>query len=155
MPVRSRITGKMVFPLVTALTTPDGRFGGAAYVNMNNAHISALTASLKLGPHGVITLVDNQRRLLHRFPELDGAEPGKVLSVSPQAEALMDHGGKQASYAAMSKLDGEMRRYNVRRVGDYPVLIVVGLAERDILAPWYDEVRTTLAFLLALYLLSA
>jgi PAS domain S-box-containing protein len=155
VPVRSRITGKMVFPLVTALRKPDGSFGGVAYINMNNARISTLIASLKLGPHGVITLVDNRRRLLHRYPELDGVEPGKQLGVSPLAEALMDKGGKQLSYAAVSRLDGEMRRFSVQRIGDYPVLVVVGLSERDILDPWYGEVRSALAFLLALYLVSA
>jgi len=154
VPVRSRITGKMVFPLATALLRPDGSFGGAAYVNMNSARISALTASLKIGPHGVITLVDERRRLLHRYPEIAGAISGKPMSVSPLAASLMDGGGKQASYAAASKLDGELRHFSVERVGDYPVFIVVGLAERDILAPWHDEVRNGLAFLLVVYLLS-
>ncbi|HEY0063189.1 MAG TPA: response regulator, partial [Telluria sp.] len=155
VPVRSRISGQMVFPLIMALHRPDGSFGGSAYVNMNSAHISALTASLSLGPHGVITLVDQRRRLLHRYPEIDGVVPGKVLAVSAQAATLMDQGGKHASYTVASPLDGETRRFSVRRVGEYPIYVVVGLSERDLLAPWYDELRTAIGFLVVLYLLSA
>ncbi|SHG64923.1 response regulator [Massilia sp. CF038] len=155
IPVRSRISGQMVFPLIMSLHRPDGSFGGSAYVNMNSSHISALTTSLSIGPHGAITLVDRERRLLHRFPELASTVPGKVLAVSAQAVALMDQGGKHASYTAASPLDGETRRFSVRRVGEYPVYVVVGLAERDVLAPWYDETRNAVAFLLVLYLLSA
>ncbi len=155
VPVRSRITGQLVFPLITTLARPDGSFGGTAYVNMNSARISDLTRSLRLGPHGVITLVDRQRRLLHRYPESPKAIPGTVLEVAPQAAKLMDGGGQQSGYVAASHVDGERRHYSVEQIGAYPIYIVVGLSERDLLAPWYDEVRNALVFLLVLVALSA
>jgi len=155
VPVKSRISGELVFPLALALTYPDGRFGGTAYVLMNNARINELISSLNLGPHGVITLVDTKRRLLHRYPSVEAVNPGKPTKIAAQTAAVLDSGVKNSSYTATSGVDGETRSYSIERIGDYPVYILVGLSERDFLAPWHDEVRNSVAFLVVLYLLSA
>ncbi|MFL6658840.1 MAG: histidine kinase dimerization/phospho-acceptor domain-containing protein, partial [Massilia sp.] len=155
VPVRSRITGELVFPLIYAMTYSDGSFGGTAYVNMNNARINELISSLNLGQHGVIALVDTQRRLLHRYPDLQDLDHGKALTVSPDLAAVLSSGAKNGTYRWTSALDGEKRSYNVERIGAYPVYILVGLAERDFLAPWKVEVRNAVAFLVVLFLLSA
>jgi PAS domain S-box-containing protein len=155
VPVKSRISGEMVFPLMLALTYPDGRFGGTAYVNMNNARINELIASLKLGPHGVITLIDTRQRLLHRYPANEGVALGTPLSVAPKTASILASGAQNASYLATSALDGEKRSYRIERIGAYPIYILVGLSERDFLAPWHGEVRNAVAFLAVLFLLTA
>jgi signal transduction histidine kinase/DNA-binding response OmpR family regulator len=154
VPVKSRISGDMVFPLIHALTHADGAFGGTVYVNINNSRISELIASLKLGPHGVITLIDTQHRLLHRYPEMRGVAPGTLVPIGPDTAAVLRAGIQNATYGTVSRLDGEKRRYRIERIGPYPVYILVGLAERDFLAPWRGEVRRGLGFLLVLYLLT-
>lgn len=68
IPVKSRITGQVVFPMIYALTYPDGSFGGTAYVVTNKSRIDELIASLNLGKHGVIALFDRRRHLLHPCP---------------------------------------------------------------------------------------
>lgn len=155
VPVKSRISGEMVFPLALALTLPDGRFGGTAYVLMNNSRINELISSLNLGPHGVITLIDSQRRLLHRYPAAQGVASGIPSKVSVQTAAVLASGAKSASYTATSGVDGEARSYCIERIGAYPVYILVGQSERDFLAPWRAEVRNGVVFLLVLFLLSA
>ncbi|MES2016983.1 MAG: response regulator [Pseudomonadota bacterium] len=154
VPVKSRVTGQMVFPLVRALTYADGKFGGTAYVNMNSSHINDLIASLNLGQHGVIALVDTRHRLLHRYPANAAAIDGVPRKGSPIATAVLDSGAKNASFLATSRLDGERRSVRIERIGDYPVYITVGLSEQDFLAPWHAEVRTAVAFLAVLLLLS-
>ena len=154
VPVRSRISGEMVFPLMLALTYPDGRFGGTAWVNLNNARINELITSLDLGPHGVIALIDTQHRLLYRYPAAQAGATGVPAKISPQTAAILDSGVKSASYNATSGIDGERRSYRIERIGSYPVYIMVGLSERDFLAPWRGEVRNGVAFLAVLFLLS-
>ena len=154
VPVKSRISGDMVFPLIHAMTHADGTFGGMVYVNINNSRISELIASLKLGQRGVITLIDTQHRLLHRYPEMHGVAPGTLVPIGPDTAAVLRSGIQNATYGSISRLDGEKRRYRIERIGDYPVYILVGLAERDFLAPWRGEVRNGLGFVLVLFLLT-
>lgn len=154
-PVKSRISGEMVFPLAYALTYPDGRFGGTAYFLLNNARIGEMMSSLNLGKHGVISLIDTRHRLLHRYPDVAGLALGAKVNVNAKVAAFMATGAKQDSFVATSSVDGERRHSTLRRVGAYPIYAGVGFSERDILAPWYGEVRNGAAFLLVLFLLSA
>ena len=155
VPVKSRITGEWVFPLVYGLTLADGSFAGAAYVNMNTARIDELFSSLKVGEHGVISLLDSRHRLLHRYPGVDPARIGVTLAVSPETQAVLDSGARAGSYAATSTIDGFRRAYSIERIGGYPVYVVVGLSERDYLLPWHDEVRSAVLFLAVLFIVAA
>lgn len=155
VPVKSRITGEWVFPLVYGLTLADGGFAGAAYVNMNSARIDELFASLTVGEHGVISLIDERRRLLHRYPNVASGQIGLPLAVSPDTQAVLSGRAHGGSYSATSSLDGYRRAYSIERIGGYPVFVVVGLSERDYLTPWRAEVRNALLFLGALFAVAA
>ena len=155
VPVKSRITGEWVFPLIYGLTLADGSFAGAAYVNMNTARIGELFSSLSVGQHGVISLLDSRRRLLHRYPAVDPVRIGAALGVSAETGAVLDGGARAGSYVATSTLDGYRRAYSIERIGHYPVYVVVGLSERDYLAPWHDEVRSAVLFLAVLFAVAA
>ena len=150
VPVKSRITGEMVLPLMYALTLPDGSFGGTAYVNMTTDTITEVLKSLNVGRHGVITLVDSQRRLLHRYPEAPGLEIGSQVALSEPTAAMLSGPHRRATYTTTSVRDGLQRVVSVERIGKYPVFVLVGLSSDDFLAPWRDEVRNSLLFLAVL-----
>ncbi len=154
IPVKSRITGEWVFPLVYGMTLPDGSFGGAAYVNMNNSRVADLFSSLNIGPHGVITLIDSRRLILIRYPEIQNAASVAPLKLSPETAALFAAGKQHASYSAVSTIDARRRVYSLEKIGDYPVYVLVGLSEQDFLAPWRDEVRNAAIFLTLLFVLA-
>jgi PAS domain S-box-containing protein len=154
VPVKSRISGEWVLPLMYALTKPDGSFGGTAYVNMNTSRITELFASLNTGPHGVITLIDSQRRILHRYPEAPGVVIGSPVRLSAATEAVLAAGKAHATYRAESRLDGQWRVFNVERIGNYPVFVLVGLSSDDFLIPWHKEIRNASIFLSVMYLLA-
>ncbi|MBA5686879.1 response regulator [Rugamonas apoptosis] len=154
VPVKSRITGEWVLPLMYALTKPDGSFGGTAYVNMSTSRITELFASLNTGPHGVISLLDSRRRLLHRYPEAPGVVIGAPARLSAATEAVLASGKAHATYQAESRLDGQWRVYNVERIGNYPVYVLVGLSSDDFLIPWHREIRNASIFLAVMYLLA-
>jgi PAS domain S-box-containing protein len=147
MPVKSRISGELVLPLVYPLTFPDGRFGGAAYVLMNSARIDDSFAALNIGPHGSIVLLDNRRRVLHRYPAVEEMKFGTTIKVNPLTQAILDGQRKRGSYTVISPRDGLERTLSVERIGEYPVFVVVGLASSDFLLPWYKEIRNASIFL--------
>ena len=154
VPVRSRITGEWVLPLVYPLTLPDGRFGGAAYVLINSSRIDDSFKALNIGPHGSIVLLDSQRRVLHRYPATEDMKFGSTIKVNPLTQHILDGKQKNGSYTVVSPRDGLQRTLSVERIGEYPVFVVVGLASTDFLAPWYKEIRNAGIFLAILIGLS-
>jgi PAS domain S-box-containing protein len=147
VPVKSRISGDWVLPLVYPLTLPDRRFAGTAYVLMNSARIDESFAALNIGPHGSIVLLDNRRRVLHRYPAVEDMKFGSTIKVNPLTQAILDGQRKNGSYTVLSPRDGLERTLSVERIGEYPVFVVVGLASSDFLRPWYKEIRNASIFL--------
>ena len=154
VPVKSRITGEWVLPLVSALTLPDGGFGGTSYVNLNSSTLNDLFSSLKIGPHGLITLLDDQRRILHRYPFSKDVVIGSALNLSPDTLAVLSSERRSATYTSVSRRDGYERVLSIERIGAYPVYVLVGLSSDDFLAPWRSEVRNDAIFLAVLYTLA-
>ena len=147
IPVQSRISGEWVLPLVYPLTLPNGEFGGTAYALMNSARISETFAALNVGQHGSIVLIDDRKRVLHRYPEVPDMAFGSTIKVNPATQAILDGKQSRASYTVVSPRDGRERTLSVEKVGAYPVFVVVGLASDDFLRPWYKEVRNASIFL--------
>ena len=155
VPVKSRISGQWVLPLMYAMTLPDNSFGGTAYVNINIARIAQLFASLNTGPHGVITLLDDHRRVLYRYPENSAVQIGSAVTLSAGTEAVLAQSKRSATYESVSTHDGMERVLSVERIGDYPVYVLVGLSSEDFLLPWRAEARNAALFLSMLAALSA
>jgi PAS domain S-box-containing protein len=154
VPVQSRISGQWVLPLVYPLTLPDGRFGGSAYVLMNSARMTESFAALNIGAHGSIVLVDSRKRVLHRYPEVEGMKIGSTIKVNAVTQEILDGKRKSATYTVISPRDERERTLSVEKIGGYPVYVVVGLASEDYLAPWYKEVRNASIFAAVLVLLA-
>jgi signal transduction histidine kinase/DNA-binding response OmpR family regulator/HPt (histidine-containing phosphotransfer) domain-containing protein len=155
VPVKSRITGDWVLPLMYAMTLPDGSFGGTAYVNMSTATLSEVIASMNVGAHGVITLLDSRHRILHRYPEAREITLGSEVPLSAPTRSVLESGIRRATYVADSVRDGLQRVVSLERIGQYPVYVVVGLSSDDFLQPWRTEARSAVLFLAALFALSA
>lgn len=155
VPVKSRITGDRVLPLLYPLTYEDGRFGGTAYVNMTTETITDVLKSLNVGAHGVITLVDSERRLLHRYPETPEAPIGTQATLSAPTMAVLSSQRQHATYTTTSARDGLQRVISIERIGKYPVFVLVGLSSDDFLAPWRREAFNDAMFLVLLSILAA
>ena len=154
VPVKSRISGKWVLPLVQGLRLPDGSFGGTAYVNMNNTRITDLLASLNIGQHGSIAMLDRQKRLFLRYPEAEDLVVGSEMRLSKETQAVISGSQQRATYNVVSVRDGLERVISVERIGTYPIYVIVGLSSDDFLAPWHKEVRNAVAFLVVLALVA-
>jgi PAS domain S-box-containing protein len=150
VPVQSRITGEWVLPLVYPLTLANGDFGGTAYVLMNNSRIDEAFAALNIGANGSIVLLDDRRRVLHRYPDVPDMQFGSLVKVNPLTQAILDGKRQRASYTVVSPRDQRERTLSIEKIGAYPVYVVVGLASEDFLAPWYKEIRNASLFLAVL-----
>ena len=153
VPVKSRITGEWVLPLVYPLTLLNGQFGGSAYVLMNSARITESFAALNIGTHGSIVLLDDKKRVLHRYPEVEGMPIGSATKINAVTQEILDGKRKSATYTVISPRDQRERTLSVEKIGGYPVYVVVGLASDDFLTPWYKEVRNASIFLVVFILL--
>jgi len=156
VPVRSRISGQWVLPVVYPLTMPDGSFGGTAYVTMGSDRLDASFAALKIGAHGSIVLLDAEKRVLHRYPQVDGMEIGSTITVNPLTQSVLDDKARRGTFTVISPRDRLERTLSIEKVGNYPVYVIVGLASKDFLAPWYrKELRNAGIFAAVLLLLAA
>jgi PAS domain S-box-containing protein len=156
VPVRSRISGQWVLPLVYPLSLPDGSFGGTAYVTINSASLDASFAALKIGAHGSIVLLDAEKRVLHRYPQVEGMEIGSLIKVNPLTQSVLDDKARRGTFTVISPRDQLERTLSIEKVGTYPVYVIVGLASKDFLAPWYSkEIRNAGIFAVVLLLLAA
>ena len=156
VPVRSRISGHWVLPLVYPLSLPDGSFAGTAYVTIDSARLDQSFAALKIGAHGSIVLLDAEKRVLHRYPQVDGMEIGSTIKVNPLTQSVLDDKARRGTFTVISPRDELERTLSIEKVGNYPVYVIVGLASKDFLAPWYrKEIRNAGIFAVLLLLLAA
>ena len=156
LPVQSRITGKWVLPVAMPLTLPDGSFGGTAYVTINSTTLDQSFAALKIGAHGSIVLLDARKRVLHRYPQVEGMEIGSIIKVNPLTQDILDGKSRRGTFTVISPRDQLERTLSMEQVGNYPVYVVVGLASKDFLAPWYHkEIRNVGIFITLMLLLAA
>ena len=147
-PLFARITHNWVITLSRRIDGPGGRFAGLVQAAARADYFQQVFARLNLGPAQSVTLIDDQRRLIARYP----AAPerlGKVLE-SENLRQLIDSGERQISYTRPSAIDGIERLYVVRRVGNQPLYLLVGHAEADYLSNWQ---RQLLGGLLSIVLL--
>ncbi|WP_374319575.1 ATP-binding protein [Aquabacterium sp.] len=155
VPVRSRITGEWVFPIVYPLTLSNGQFGGVAYVLINNERITDVFRSYNLGQNGVVTLFDSQRRVLLRYPEQPGGprddtQHPPTLNSQYTVDAL-SAGKTSASYRTFSSIDGLHRMLSFQKIGQYPIYVILGVDSDEYLAGWDKEVLVASLFLMVLY----
>ncbi|KQQ45789.1 histidine kinase [Duganella sp. Leaf126] len=155
LPLRSRVSGHWVLPIAYPLTLPDGSFGGTAYVTIDSAALDKSFAALKIGAHGSIVVLDAQRRVLHRYPQVSGMEIGSTVKINPPTKAILDGQARRGTYTVVSQRDQRERTLSTEQVGDYPVYVIVGLASEDFLAPWYrKEIRNVAIFVLLMLALA-
>ncbi|MBU1363853.1 MAG: PAS domain S-box protein [Gammaproteobacteria bacterium] len=144
-PVVGRAAGKWLITLGRRVNYPDGRFAGDVHVAVAVDHFISMFAKLDLGNNGNIGLWD-KTTLLARYARDDthGATVGN-MTPSSNLRGLLDSGLRAANYHAPSGVDGISRGYHFRQIGNYPLYLVVGLADDDYLRNWWRDTLGILA----------
>jgi signal transduction histidine kinase len=129
-PLMGRVTQKWLIQLTRRLEGADGQFAGVAVVSMDPFYFTRLYESAHLGPHSAVSLVGDDGIIrARRSGGLN--EIGLDVSQSPMFKVVTSN--QSGTFARRSTLDGRDRVYAFRRIGHYPLRVVVGLDTADVL----------------------
>jgi PAS domain S-box-containing protein len=159
-PIRSTSSDHLVIPLVRSLVTADGQFAGLVVARLEPERLREFYRSIDVGPNGVITVLHPEGFVLFR-------EPSKN---DPIGEPAQSHPVFQAQRQKPGSglLRGPLQPGGLDYISAYrttplaPLVVVVSLAEQDVLATWWNvtllaiglTVALGVALLLAAYLIT-
>jgi signal transduction histidine kinase/CheY-like chemotaxis protein len=135
-PVIGRVSGKLSLQFSRPMIAPDGSFGGIVAVSLDPIQLSRFFDSVKLGSEGAVVLVGTDGIIRARAPDAMRMI-GQSLTDTPLLHALTTN--SVGSLAAPGRVDGVRRLYSFRAVTGYPLVVVVGESEREVLADHYDN----------------
>ncbi len=129
------------------LSDRDGSFAGVVVGVMELGYFKDMFSRLAISPGSLLALTNVDGTLYMRRP-LDAGDIGKDMSQS----ALFTKARNLVSghFEAAGIRDGTPRIYAFRRVGDYPLLITLGVSVADALASWRYDAFAICAILLVL-----
>ncbi len=147
---RGRITGRMQYRFVRPILR-DGRFDGVILLTLVPEHISEFYRDMALGPHSEAMMLSPGLRLIARHP---APAPGDYDRVIPGLKMWGDLDTHPSGRVRMaSPFDGVTRTYFYKRLADYPVVIVMGISDEDVLSG-LAEARAHMMWLAATFMLS-
>lgn len=129
-PLPGRITGKTAIHLSRRINKADGSFGGVAVAAVDPYYFAKFYQQVDLGDQSLIALIGLDGILLVRQTG-DFIQMGLDLS----QEKLMKLAGdsKVGSYISVSPFEGFTRIRSYRVMDDYPLIVLVGVAEEHVL----------------------
>ena len=126
-------SGQPSIALSLRLEDPDGHFAGIVAGTLRLNYFHQLFEGSILGDHGTLTLLRTDGTVLMRRPYRQG-DIGSTLAGGHSFPPLVQ--SDQGTYVDVAVLDHIERLYSFRRIGKYPLVVVVGLATEDIYAGW-------------------
>lgn len=115
------------------------RFAGIVAGTLRLSYFRELFDGSILGRHGTITLMRTDGTVLMRHP-YKASDIGISLAGAGNFRALAQ--SDELTYVNTAVIDHVQRLYSTRRIGPYPLVVVVGLATDDIYAEWRKRAMT-------------
>ena len=155
-PRMGRVAKQYIVGFAMRYNHPDGRFAGVISATLPLDYYSQLLARFDVGPHGTISLRDNDLGLITRFPAIPDKPAGQIGNkvLSPEFMQLFGSGIASATFKTPASGDGFQRIITYHKLGYVPMIAIVGTADKDYLEHWYDEVYLALAVVLGFFGLS-
>jgi diguanylate cyclase (GGDEF)-like protein len=117
------------------MSSPSGEFLGIASGAMRLVYFNELFKTLTIGTDSNVNLISSKGFLLARQPVLAGKDLiGEDFSQKTNFKRFVEEGN--GSFTAVSSLDGKERLYSFSRVGDLPLIVVVGQSVDEVYAIW-------------------
>lgn len=136
-PVRSKINGDRILTISRRLNHPDGSFAGVAVATIAIDYFRDFYDEFDIGDSGVIILANDGGTLLVRRPYSETTIETNI-SAGPVFNQYRTK-GPVGTAMLTSRVDGTERLYSYRHLGDYPLLVAVGLSKKDIFSSWRVE----------------
>ncbi|MFK2891569.1 bifunctional diguanylate cyclase/phosphodiesterase [Dyella flagellata] len=127
-------TQKPTIALSLRLDRDNGQFAGIVASTLRLDYFHEMFKDAILGQHGTITLLRTDGTVLMRQP-YHPADVGNTLAGGHSFPPLVQ--AEQGNYVDIAVLDHIERLYSFKRIGNYPLVVVVGFATEDIYAGWH------------------
>lgn len=133
-PVDGLRSGKTSIHLTRRLRGWDGSFAGEIVASLDTRQLIKFYQTIDIGREGSISLIglDGYVRARRVFKDEDVVKLPADRGVLRQLEK-----SPVGTYMNDGKFDGVLRLISYRKVADYPLAVVVGLAQHEILANYY------------------
>ncbi len=117
------------------MSSPTGEFLGIASGAMRLMYFNDLFKTLTIGSDSNVNLISSKGFLLARAPMLPGEDLiGRDFSQQPNFQRFLHE--INGSFTAISSLDGKERLYTFSKVGDLPLVVVVGQSVDEVYSIW-------------------
>lgn len=139
-PVLGRVSKKWSIQFTRPMPTASGAFDGVIVLSVDPDYFSNFYRRVDIGPNGAITLIGMDRVIRARTQARgkEAAEPKGV--VVPDERPFFDPAQPDTGiYRRPSVVDGITRIGAYRRLADYPLVVLVLLAEEDVLARFWKR----------------
>jgi signal transduction histidine kinase/CheY-like chemotaxis protein len=130
-PVFGRISGKWSIQLSRRISAPNGSFAGVMVASLDPFYFSHSFDNLEIGRRGVVAIIGRDG-ILRARSGLDDKNIGRDMSDTTAYRAAMM--APQGFTPSFSPVDGVHRLLGFRSVAGYPLIVVAGFDEAEVLA---------------------
>lgn len=132
-PLLGRASNAWSIQLTRPLFDTSGSFNGVMVVSVDPDYFSGFYNSIDVGPKGAITLLGTDRVIRARASKIANSRDPKGVAL-PQERPFFDAAQPAAGiYHVPSSVDGIVRIGAYRRLAGYPLVVLVLLAEDDVM----------------------
>lgn len=131
-PTLGRASGRWSIQLSRRITGKNGEFDGVVVASLDPGYFTRFYAELKLGDEGVSALYRLNGEVLARKSASRERYDGNASSSPIFARAAQEEKTGTLSYRSVT--DGIERTYHFRKLPSYPLLVLIGMAKKEILA---------------------
>ncbi len=128
-----------LFTMGRRLVKSDGAFGGEVHASVPLSTIEFLFSQLKLPPHGVVSLWNEEPQMIARVPAPQERDRSLVTPQSPELRSIFVGHFASALYETSKGTDGVARYYFARKLSGLPLYVIVGAAKQDVYAEWMQQ----------------
>lgn len=139
-PVHSRVTGTWTTVFARKLVGPTGEFLGIVSRGVEPARFEAFFASLSLGPNAAISMFHEDGMMIARYPHIDSMI-GRNFSNGPLFQGVLKH-ANYGSLMMTSPVTGQQQIGSIRKLEDFPIVIIATKTVDSALADWHEQTRT-------------
>ncbi|HEV2816215.1 MAG TPA: ATP-binding protein [Allosphingosinicella sp.] len=141
-PVYGPVFGRNVIWLSRRLNRPDGRFAGVIAINTVPEQLTAFYRHASIGPMDVMSVIGLDGIVRARRVGRTTSS-GEDFRGRPFMQRQLQH--PSGTYLGTGTADGIARYYSQRRLRDYPLFVVYGVPEAEVLAPSQRRARILIA----------
>ena len=142
-PLIGRVTGKPSIQLSRRITNPDGSFGGVILISLDPGHFTRFYESINIGRDGAIRVVGTDG-IVRAVGGQKGIE-ANYLGANLNGSTLLTRSKAEPSgwyFSDSKRNDGIRRLIFYRAVEGFPLIVTVGLGEKEIFGGVTAKERT-------------